>query len=326
MLTVKRYNRNTELPPMPTTAQCYFASFFKAYAATPGFSPYLWTAEDEQGRYAGSLFAITQRCFRWFPPFLFHRAFVITEGHYAESGYRHEDVFKLLLDTATPFLLHKCLMIEFKRIRNGRFGYKYFRDQKYIPIHWLEVHNSLHSRAPEERVFERVYQRIERSERQGVMVEDAVDDKDINEGVSLLRHYYASKLRRYCPPPVFFVSLLEKQGAEKTAELIVVKFNEHIIGASFIIFGGGDAHLLYWGGLRKTYHQYFPGIMAVWGAIKSADRHHCAHLRFSDAGLPFRTNPYRDFILSFGGTQQSTRRWFRFRWAWLNKILSLIYV
>src|SRR5574344_1385370 len=122
MLTVKTYNRSSDLPSSPTTAQCYFVPFFKAYEATPGFSPYLWRAEDEQGRYAGSIFAAVQRCFRWFPPFIFHRAFVMTEGDYADTEYRHEEVFKLLVDTATPFLLNKCLMIEFKRIRNGRFA------------------------------------------------------------------------------------------------------------------------------------------------------------------------------------------------------------
>jgi hypothetical protein len=326
MLKVKTIQNSSDLLDYPSTDKSYFSSFFRAYEATPGFKPYLWAVEDENGKYYASIFAVSQRCLRWFPPFLFHRAFVFSEGDYAKSEYRREDLFKMLLDTSTRTLLRHCLMIEFKRISNGRFAYKLFRDLNYIPVHWLEVHNSLHSRTPEERLFERVRRRIIKSERAGVVISEAEETADIDEGIRLLRHFYATKLRRYCPPPIFFKTLMGLTGLPKVGQLVVVKFYDHIIGAAFSIVSDGDAHLLYWGGLRKTYHQLFPGIMAVWGAIKTADNAHCAHLRFLDAGLPFRTNPYRDFILSFGGTQQSTRRWFRFRWNWLNKILTKIYV
>ena len=49
------------------------------------------------------------------------------------------------------------------------------------------------------------------------------------------------------------------------------------------------------------------------------------HFEFMDAGLPFKKFGYRDFILGFGGKQMSTRRWFRFRWTWLNKIVCWLY-
>ena len=51
-----------------------------------------------------------------------------------------------------------------------------------------------------------------------------------------------------------------------------------------------------------------------------------AHLEFMDAGLPFKKHGYRDFILRFGGKQSSTRRWFRFSWKWLNKLLCKFYI
>ncbi len=41
---------------------------------------------------------------------------------------------------------------------------------------------------------------------------------------------------------------------------------------------------------------------------------------------PFRKlYGYREFVLRFGGKQSSTRRWFLFRWEWLNKLLNKIY-
>ena len=49
------------------------------------------------------------------------------------------------------------------------------------------------------------------------------------------------------------------------------------------------------------------------------------HLEFMDVGLPFRKHGYREFVLRFGGKQSSTRRWFRFRWNWLNRVLIKMY-
>ncbi len=44
-----------------------------------------------------------------------------------------------------------------------------------------------------------------------------------------------------------------------------------------------------------------------------------------DVGLPFRHNRYRDFILSFGGKEVSTYRWFRFSFSWLNRVIGWFY-
>lgn len=70
----------------------------------------------------------------------------------------------------------------------------------------------------------------------------------------------------------------------------------------------------------------YPGILAVWAPITYAHEKGYAHLEFMDAGLPFKKHGYRDFILRFGGKQSSTRRWFRFSWKWLNKLLCKFYI
>ena len=77
--------------------------------------------------------------------------------------------------------------------------------------------------------------------------------------------------------------------------------------------------------MRKTYAWLYPGVMAVWAAISHAYEKGYQHFEFADAGLPFKKVGYRNFILNFGGKQVSTRRWFRFRWNWLNKLLTLLY-
>ena len=60
-------------------------------------------------------------------------------------------------------------------------------------------------------------------------------------------------------------------------------------------------------------------------AINDACRKGFRRFEFMDAGLPFKKSGYRRFILGFGGRQVSTRRWFRFRWKWLNRLACWIY-
>ena len=77
--------------------------------------------------------------------------------------------------------------------------------------------------------------------------------------------------------------------------------------------------------IRKTYALQYPGILAVWKALDDAKQRGYRHLEFMDVGLPFRKHGYREFVLRFGGKQSSTRRWFRFRWNWLNRVLIKMY-
>ena len=49
------------------------------------------------------------------------------------------------------------------------------------------------------------------------------------------------------------------------------------------------------------------------------------HIRFLDVGLPFRKNPYRNFILRFGGKEVSTYRWFRISIRWVNALASWLW-
>lgn len=73
--------------------------------------------------------------------------------------------------------------------------------------------------------------------------------------------------------------------------------------------------------MRKTYAFYI-GVLAVWAALTYAREEGYEHFEFMDAGLPFKKHGYREFILRFGGKQSSTRRWFRFRWKWLNNLYA----
>jgi hypothetical protein len=76
---------------------------------------------------------------------------------------------------------------------------------------------------------------------------------------------------------------------------------------------------------RKTYHLLHPDTIVIWDIMKDSYNRGFRHMCFMDVGLPFRHNSFRDFILSFGGKEQSTYRWFRCSIRWINALLSWVY-
>ncbi len=137
--------------------------------------------------------------------------------------------------------------------------------------------------------------------------------------------FIPQKIRRHFPSRVFFLRMEEEMMKGEQSKIFIVTYKDKIIGGSACIYSEDNAYLWFSGGMRKTYALQYPGILAVWYALFDAKQRGYRHLEFMDVGLPFRKHGYREFVLRFGGKQSSTRRWFRFRWEWLNKLLNKIY-
>jgi hypothetical protein len=56
--------------------------------------------------------------------------------------------------------------------------------------------------------------------------------------------------------------------------------------------------------------------------LASEDR---KYLHFMDVGLPWKRNPYREFIRSFGGKPVAKYRWFRCNIGIINRLMKWIY-
>jgi hypothetical protein len=108
-------------------------------------------------------------------------------------------------------------------------------------------------------------------------------------------------------------------------QLFVTKYRDHVIGCSACVYSNGNAYLWYMAFRRKTFMHLHPDILTVWDAMKDAYDKGFQHMCFMDVGLPFSKNPFRDFILRFGGKEQSTYRWFRLSIGWANRLFAWIY-
>ena len=314
------YRNGSAIPPLPGESLPSSSELYHIYGQTPGYTPILIVAYIDETPIA-KLQAVIRRSVRLFPPSLIKRCEIFGTGEYFSDTYSQEELFGLMLEHLTNEVLKECFLIEFRNLPTALFGYKHFRRNGYFPINWIRVYNSLHSQSPEGRLENRRKQQINRAIKYGATFQEAQTEEDKNTFIQLLKRNYSSKLRKHFPDIQLFHLLTQNAETEKSARIFTVKYRNRIIGGSFCMYSYDSAYLCFSFGLRKTFSWLHPNTMAVWAALTDAHQKGYHHFEFIDAGLPYQKVGYRNFILSFGGKQVSTRRWFRFRWEWLNKLL-----
>lgn len=324
-LKLTTYYRGSRVPELPGTDTFHSTELFHIYEATPGYTPLLIVA-SEGGVPVAKLLAVIRKSTRLFPPSIIRRCEVYGTGEYFDETVDKESVFSDMLQRLTDEALREAFLIEFRNLDNPQFGYKAFRENRYFAVNWLRVRNSLHNAGqPENRFSPSRIRQIKKGLKNGAQVKEAHTPDEIHAFARMLHHNYSAKIRRHFPSMDFFQQLEKQMTASRRSRIFIVTYKDKIIGGSACIYSDDSAYLWFSGGMRKTYALQYPGILAVWQALRDAKERGYCHLEFMDVGLPFRRHGYREFVLRFGGKQISTRRWFRFRWEWLNRVLTKIY-
>lgn len=325
-LKLTSYYHGVDIPDLPGTNVFHSKEMFLLYEAAPGYTPILIVATLDNKPVAKMLSVLRKHTYI-LPTFLGKRCEVYGIGEYMDNEENKESIFKEMLAHLTNEALRHAFVIEFRNLENALDGYKHFRDNHYFAINWLRVRNSLHDTQSVEEYFSasRIRQ-VKKGLLQGAIVSETTSENEIQEFSNMIHKIYSSHIRRYFPLHDFFGLMniwLVKKGL---AKIYIVKYKNKIIGGSSCLFSGDNAYLWFSGGMKKSYAAQYPGVLAVWAALQDARENGYRHLEFMDVGLPFQKHGYRNFILLFGGKQSSTRRWFRFRWTFLNTLLCKIYV
>ena len=261
-----------------------------------------------------------------FPPGIIKRCEVYGTGEYFNNEADKEIIFSDMLQRLTNEALRDSFLIEFRNLEKCHVRIQIFPRQ---PIHRHQLAAGAQLAAQRRkggRAFQPVtYPANKERLKSGAQVREARTKEEILCFAQMLRHVYSSKIRRHFPSIKFFQHLENQLTKGQQSKIFIVIYKEKIIGGSACIYSDDSAYLWFSGGMRKTYALQYPGILAVWKALDDAKQRGYRHLEFMDVGLPFRKHGYREFVLRFGGKQSSTRRWFRFRWNWLNRVLIKMY-
>ena len=317
------YRKVEDLPPLDDANFFHSTRLFQMTRETPRQKPYIVVVTNAEGEVLSHMLGIVR--FRTFLfPLLVHCR-VLGEGvYYKESGARSQErdqLFGLMLEALTKALSNRTSYLEVSNLSQKMTGYKQLKQQHFFPVHWMSIHNSLHSHAPEERIGERLQKRIDNARLKGVTTNEVQTEDDFKAFSKLLRKHYFWKPRRYIPDDQFFRNIMSSEDGR----LFVTKYRQRVIGCAAIVYSEGNAYLWYSAFRRKSFIHVHPDVMTIWDAMQDCYQRGCDHMCFMDVGLPFQKNPFREFILRFGGKEQSTFRWFRFGIRWINQILSWLY-
>ena len=320
-LTATIYRKSNELPELGGDNLFHSRQLFEICEQASRQRPYMVVLRDDAGKVVSHMLGILRYRPIWFPPLLLVHCHVLGEGVYAESSYHREELFGEMLNALLQKLNNRVLYMEISNLSQKMLGYKQLRQHGFYPVNWMSIHNSLHSHAPEERISEKMQKRINHAHERGVRTTAVTTEEDFKAFSKLLRHHNLLKPRRYIPDDLFFRKLMSGD----YGRLFVTKYHEKVIGCSAVVYSEGNAYLWYSAYRRKSYIHLHPDILTVWDTMKDAHERGYQHMCFMDVGLPYSKNPFREFILRFGGKEQSTYRWFRFSIRWVNTLLAWIY-
>ncbi len=253
------------------------------------------------------------------PPYLYTHARVLGEGVYRDGP--SEELFGMMMEELTRVLRDKVSYIEFSHLSHKMFGYSSLRAAGYFHVRWMNIHNSLHSRTPEERITEKEMQRVQHAMERGATTKVVETEEEFLAFSKLLRRHHWLKPRRFIPDDTFFRQMMDSG----RCKIFITRYHDKVIGCSVCVYDDTDAYLWYSAARRKSFAALHPNAVTYWATIKDAHQSGCQHIRFVDVGMPFKKSPYREFILRFGGKEVSSYRWFRISIRWVNGLAKWLW-
>ena len=199
--------RSKDLPELCKGTFFHSRDLFCMLEQTPRLKPCMVVATDENGETIGQILAQIRVKRRILGINFTRRARVYSEGCYQDGIDNTEKgkLFDAMIDALVHHLLrHRCYHIELSDISKKMFGYRTLRKHGFVPIPWIQVHHSLHSRAPEERASEKVLQRVKRALENGFETRSAMDKAEIHQLYRLIKRYYILRKQRYIPHEELF--------------------------------------------------------------------------------------------------------------------------
>jgi hypothetical protein len=318
---IKIYTTSEELPQMTCNNFFHSLELFHIVEHISGSSPYMVVAFDETNHVVAHMLAIIRRCYLWFPPCIYSLGRIYGEGEYESEEIEKETIFGLMLQAATrKFRRHFCLYVEFSDLKRKMFAYQFFRKNQYFPIQWQEIHNSLHSKSPEDRISVKLRQRIDHIYNLGVETREIETQEELQSFYKMLHGFYRQRLRRIVPSKEYFSEFYQTN----KVKVFITIYKKEIIGGCVCAYSEGNAYMWHLTS-KKLFPTLHPNTMTVWHAIKYAYEQNYSHIFFMDVGLPWKNNSFRNFILSFGGKPVGMYQWFHFNINWINKILTWHY-
>jgi len=211
-----------------------------------------------------------------------------------------EEALALLLKAVVGELKHRCAYIEIRNFNDysrwrAVFEACGFRYRPHCNFHI----DTTSSETVEARMGKSRRRDIRYTLREGAQAMEATTSDEVDAFYGILQELYREKVKR----PLFPVSFFRQITRMPFAHLVLVKYQEKVVGGSLCLELKGRA-LYEWFvcGLDNEWHNVHPSELATYEAIHLAVRQGCQRFDMMGAGEPGKAYGVRDFKAHFGGT------------------------
>ena len=153
---------------------------------------------------------------------------------------------------------------------------------------------------------------IKKAVRNNIRVEPAGNVGQVKAFYKILHELYHHKIQKKVPSLDTFLGFFHRNRILGDGIILLVFNDEEVIGGiACPIEPGKKMYEWYICGLDKQFHEYYPSVMATWGAIAYACEHNIPEFDFMGLGKPDIPYGVRDFKLRFGGDVANFGRYLR---------------
>ena len=188
-MKVTVYEHAVDVPAFPEGSYFHSIALMELCERTPRHKPYMAVVTQDDGTIVAHMLTIVRYRHSWLPPYLYSHVRVMGDGEYHMEGIDRQEVFGMMAKAITSRFQWRVLYMEFSHMSEKMFGYRQLRRLGYFPVRWMNVHNSLHSHTPEERISERLLHRIERAMERGATTKVVETEEEFKAFSKLLRHH-----------------------------------------------------------------------------------------------------------------------------------------
>lgn len=131
----------------------------------------------------------------------------------------------------------------------------------------------------------------------GVQLTEAKTKEDVKDFYAVLKNLYTSKVKK----PLFSEAFFQKWISAPIGKIILVRFENKVIGGIACSVNNKAIYELYICGLDQEYKECSPSVMATYAAIEYGFKNGLSYFDFMGAGRADENYGVRDFKEKFGG-------------------------
>lgn len=214
-----------------------------------------------------------------------------------------------LLRALSIFTKTKAIYTEIRNLYDASTYKKAFLNNGFTFVEHLNYIVPIKSVAENKKLLSSSRRRqIQKGEKQGAIIDEAHDDRDIYDFYKILNELYQRRIKKPLPDISFFLAFYQMR---ELGKVFIIRHSDQIIGGIICPVDSKTIYEWYVCGLDEQFKECYPSVLATWAPIEYAAKNGLQSFDFLGAGKPGDDYGVREFKSKFGGALVDYGRYIR---------------